>query len=325
MHAFLRAHPEVFMPSAKEIHYFGSDLQGLPYELDQERYHALFRGTEGKRRVGATCAMALYSNQGAEEIRREVPDAKIVMLLRDPVEMMYAFHSELVYQGMEHVKDFRKAVLLEPERKRGRGLPQNSLPPSIFLYCEMASYAEQVHRFYAHFPQEQIHVILFDDFQKDLPGVYRRLLQFLEVNPEFRPKFSTINPNKRVRSLRLRRLLSQPGPREKALARALIPWRDARQRMSAILSHWNVNFAPRSRMNLSLRRRLASQLAPDVERLSQIIKHDLSHWLSEATYQRSESRHPSEPVDFRSGPAAQRQAYHPMEERAVNSLSRQNE
>jgi len=278
MHAFLRAHPEVFMPAVKEVHFFGSDIRGLPYEINSAQYANLFRGAEIKQCVGATCAMALYSMRAAEEIRRESPQTKIVILLRDPVEMMYAFHSELVFQEMEPVRDFEKAVLMENDRKLGRNLPATGLPASIIFYRDMASYAEQVARYFRNFPREQVHVILFDDFQQDLPAVYRRLLEFLGVDPAFRPEFSTINPNKRVRSFYLRRLLKQPDPWTKVLGRILLPSTGLRQRVRGAIERWNVGFVPRSPMGERFRQRLNAELAPDIVRLSQMLQRDLGSW-----------------------------------------------
>jgi hypothetical protein len=122
-------------------------------------------------------------------------------------------------------------------------------------------------------------VILFDDLRQDLPGVYQRLLDFLNVDPNYRPEFGLINPNKRVRSLQVRRILKQRPPWARTLARSLIPVPGLRQRVRDSISRWNVSYAPRLPLAESLHQELVAELTPDIERLSQLLGRDLGAWL----------------------------------------------
>ena len=287
MHAFLRGHPEIYLPERKELHYYGSDLNDLASQLTAEEHAALFQRADAEQCVGETCIWSLYSTRAASEIRREHPDAKIVIMLRDPAEMMYALHSEYLYQQMENVTDFRKALQLEAARRRGQHIPPTNTPKKLFFYRDIVKYAEQVERYLKCFPASQVHVILFDDLRQDLPGVYQKLLGFLNVAPNFRPEFGLINPNKRVRSLHIRRILKQRPPWARTLARSLIPMPGLRQRVRDSISRWNISYAPRRPLADSLRRDLVAELTPDIERLSQLLARDLGDWLRTSRYSRA--------------------------------------
>jgi len=283
MHAYLRLHPEIFMPRGKEIHYYGSDLSSLASQLTAEKHAALFADAGASRRVGETCIWALYSRLAAAEIRRELPRAKIIAMLRNPVEMVYAQHSELVYQWVEDIVSFPRALAAEEDRKRGRRLPKSAypVPPCILFYREVAKYAEQVERYLDAFGPEQVHVIIYDDFQSDSRGVYRAVLEFLGVDAGHRIDLPVINPNKRIRSVRLRKLLHRPPPALRRFCRTIIPSAAARRRWFERLDGWNVGFRPRPPMGEKMRRRLQAEFAPDVKRLSHLLGRDLMHWVGQ--------------------------------------------
>jgi hypothetical protein len=280
MHAYLRRHPEIFLPDAKEIHYYGSDLSGLATQLTDQQHAALFVGAETAKRVGETCIWALYSRRAAAEIRRDVPQARILIMLRNPVEMVYAQHSELVYQWIEDIASFPRALAAEEDRKQGRRLPQGAfpVPRSILFYREVAKYAAQVERYLRAFGPKQVHVIVMDDLKSDPQGVFRSVLQFLDVDAEYRTDLPVINPNKRIRSVQLRKLLHQPPPAANRLCRAVVP-AAVRQRMFESLDRWNVGFRPRRPMDEKLRLCLQEEFTPDVERLSVLLGRDLMHWV----------------------------------------------
>ena len=287
MHTYLRLHPEIFMPRVKEMHYYGSDLSGLASQLTDEKHAALFADVKSQRRVGETCIWALYSRLAAAEIRRDIPRAKIIIMLRNPVDMAYALYSELVYQWVEDIVGFPRALAVEEERKQGRRLPKSaySVPPKVLFYRETAKYAGQVERYLDAFGHEQMHVIIYDDLKKDSRDVYRAALDFLEVDAGHRIEMPVINPNKRVRSIRLRKLLHRPPAALQRLCKTIIPSDTTRQRWFERLDGWNVGFRPRPPMGEKMRRRLQAEFAPDVERLSRLLGRDLMHWVGQGVDQ----------------------------------------
>ncbi len=281
MHAYLRLHPQIFMPRGKEIHFYGSDLSGLPTQLTPEWHARRFAEAGAAQRAGETCIWALYSRLAAAEIHRDIPHARIIIMLRNPVEMVYAQHSELVYQWVEDIVSFPHALAAEEDRKQGRRLPKSphAVPPQILFYREVAKYAVQVERYLDAFGPERVHTIIYDDLKRDPCGVYRAVLEFLGVDPEHRIEMPVINPNKRIRSVRLRKLLHRPPAALQRFCKTIIPSDAMRQRWFKRLDGWNVGYRPRPPMSEKMRRRLQAELAGDVERLSRLLGRDLMHWV----------------------------------------------
>lgn len=286
MHAFLRQHPEVFLPEQKELHFFGSDL-ALAATMSPEKHAALFHDTGGALRVGETCIWALYSTEAAREIQAAQPRARIVAMLRNPIEMMYAQHSEFLYQAIENIARFDRALAAEPARRRGRHLPcRGFLPDSIYFYRAVATFSEQVERYHAAFGPDRVHVILHDDLKRDTARVYRELLMFLDVDPSFVPEFTVINPNKRIKSVALQHALHNPACRSwKILRRSSREWV---QRLIIWATKWNMSNEPRPPMDPALRRRLEAEFAPEIERLGRLLGRDLTAlWLAPAASRRA--------------------------------------
>ena len=108
MYEWLQAHPDVFVP-VKEIHYFGRDLAHRRPEVSAARYAELYEGV-GERIAGDVAVWYLLSESAAEEIHALNPDARIIIMLRRPAEMLHSLHSQLVYSGDEDIEDFEEAL-----------------------------------------------------------------------------------------------------------------------------------------------------------------------------------------------------------------------
>src|SRR6185369_11300005 len=98
---------------------------------------------------------------------------RILIMLRNPVDMMYSLHSRHLLIEVENIDDFRAALAAEEERKRGLCLPARPYPMETLWYREMATYRPQVQRYLDVFGWQSVHVILFDDFANDTARVYR--------------------------------------------------------------------------------------------------------------------------------------------------------
>lgn len=279
MHEYLSGHPQIFMPFHKEPNYFGSDLQRRYGRMSEADYLALFRDAAPDQRVGEASTWYLYSRTAAREIREFSPDADIIIMLRNPVDRMYAQHSQSVFTCQEVIRDFGEALAAEEDRRRGQRLPPGPIRVENLFYRESSRFADQVGRYLEVFGRERVHVILLDDLRQEPLGVYRRTLEFLDVATDFQPDFRPANVNKRLRSTALQRLVfDPPGP-----IRRLIP-RLRRypvvHRLRGAVVGLNSRVAQRSDMDPDLRRRLQAEFAPDVERLGALIGRDLSHWSS---------------------------------------------
>jgi hypothetical protein len=278
MNDYLGQHPRVFVPEAKEIHFFGQDLdiRTARQRDTMESYLARFEGAEAYDRAGEASVWYIYSRTAAQEIKDFNPDASIIIMLRDPVEFMYSQHSQAMHNalGDEDILDFAEALAAEEDRVAGRRpVPAQTTFPDGVYYRRIARFTEQVRRYLELFPREQVHVIVFDDFKADTLGVVQDTYRFLGVDPAFQPETPVVNPNKTYRSWALRRLQQRVPDK----AKDLVPG-GLRRRASEAFYALNRSYQPRARMDPALRAQLKAELAPEVAALGELIGRDLSHW-----------------------------------------------
>lgn len=278
---YLGKHPDIFIPAIKEVHFFGRDLHFSKGALrDEAAYLALFKGAT-EPRLGEASVWYLYSRSAAQEIHAFNPNAKIVVMLRNPVDMLYSQHSQFLYNGNEDIADFREALAAEPERKAGRRIPKSAHLADGLFYSETARYAEQLERYFTTFGRDNVHVILYDDFRADLPGTYRQTLRFLGVREDFTPEFAVVNPNKRARSALLRDFVQAPPEGVKRLSRLFFP-RSLRQQVMKGLDRANIRYQARAPLDPVLRAELEHCFAPEVEKLGRLLGRDLPWGTPEA-------------------------------------------
>src|SRR5882757_7658017 len=121
----LEAHPEIFVPERKELHHFGTDLYSPTYVRQLDEYLSLFAAAGDAKRVGEASVWYLFSKRAATEINAFNPQASVIIMLRNPVEMLHSLHSQHLYNGTEEISDFATALNAEGDRKMGRCLPKD--------------------------------------------------------------------------------------------------------------------------------------------------------------------------------------------------------
>ncbi len=277
LYRYLSAHPDIFMPGRKEPHFFGSDLEHVPIDARSlDEYLALFAPAGDKKRVGEASVWYLVSQTAAQEIAAFNPEARIIIMLREPVDMLHSLYHHLLYSGSETEPTFEAALAAEPDRRAGRRLPPSRRRRQSLYYREIAAYTAQVERYFDAFGRDAVHVILFDDLKRDAAGMYRDVLAFLEVDPDFRVDFKRVNESRRIRSWRLHVAYSLAFRRSMDYLRG--PALHAMRKGTGILRSLNTAHAPRPPLDPELRQRLRREFEPEVMRLGDLLGRDLSHW-----------------------------------------------
>lgn len=287
MFSYLGKHPEVFIPEVKEPSFFGSDLHHVdkrdrdrapsvrPQTLEQ--YFALFAEGKQKKIAGECSVFYFFSKRAAREIKEFNPSARVIIMLRDPVEMMYSWHKMMLFIGHERIADFDAALNAEDRRKRGEGLPSPPYCLEALFYREMAKLARNVARYLKVFDRDSIHFIIFDDFERDAARVYRETLRFLGVNSDFAPDFKAVNANRAVRSRFWTDFLKNPPPAARRLVNTFVGPSMTRK-LKRFLWDAAAPEKPRPPMDPGLRKRLQAEFLPEVEQLSELLGRDLTHW-----------------------------------------------
>ncbi len=279
MFDYLGDHPEIHNSALKEPQYFATDLdsgsylESITFTRDRDAYLALFNGARTDQLTGEASTWYLYSREASANIHAANPDARIIAMLRHPVQMLYSLHGRRLYAGSEDLADFADALDAEADRKAGRRIPARARNIKALFYREVGRYGEQVARYFDTFGREQVHVVLFDDFIRDPAGAYRSVLEFLRVDPDFRPSFQVVNAGAERRSWRVQQALLSP--RVIRVARAVIP---PRARPTVGRAWDRVNSRPQKRPPLDpqVAASLRAELLPDIERLGSLLGRDLT-------------------------------------------------
>lgn len=277
LYEYLRAHPQIFMSVPKEPMYFGADLTPRYRRMTEPEYLALFKDARAHQRAGEASPWYLYSTAAPAEIKAFEPAARIVIMLRNPVDVMYSQHSQLVFNQREDLTDFAAALAAEPDRLAGRRVPADAIRPEALFYRKSVRFAEQVRRYLDVFGEADVHFIVFDDLVADPTSVYRATLEFLGVDPSVPLDPTVYNPNRTARSGRLQRAIFAPPPALRGLFGRLrqVP---LLHRVRDRLVTANSRPAERQRMDPVLRAALTAEFAPQVAELGEIIGRDLSAW-----------------------------------------------
>lgn len=277
LYSYLQQHPDVFMPVRKEPHFFCPDLPSPGHVVDEAEYLALFAPAAPHQRLGEASVYYLYSTEAARRIRAQLPDARIVIMLRDPVAMMYSLHSQRLFEGHEDLDDFEAALAAESDRRAGRRIPKYGYPTGILQYRDVGRFAAQVQRYFDAFGRDRVHVILYDELAADPAAVYASTCEYLGLAPHPLTSYAQVNPNKTVRSSALRSAVRSDLLR--GIARTLLP-RPRRVQLAKLLKKLNTRYVPRLPIDPELAHRLRAELAPEVAALGQVIDRDLSAWSS---------------------------------------------
>jgi Sulfotransferase family len=276
LYRYLSQHRDVYLPDVKEPRFFSYDPDDRTryagpraHELidsvvkDQEAYEALYAAVDGESAIGDVSPAYLPSPIAAGRIRAAVPEARIVAVLRDPVERAYSHFLDNVGSGWEQETDFERVLDLRDERRRERWWRK-------WDYVDNGFYAAQLERYFEVFERERIRIYLYEELRADTQGVVTDLLRFLDVDPSVEIDVSKrFNVSGVHRSRGVQRLLSAPAPVRRAV-KPLVP--------AGVRSRIRRGNLHRPEMPAVARVRLREIYREDVERLEALIGRDLSAW-----------------------------------------------
>jgi hypothetical protein len=276
----LSKHPEVFTSPVKEPRFFVDEAKALadaagPGDGETKmmsllaEYEALFADAGDAAVRGEASPAYLYDAEAPAKIAALVPDAKLIAILRNPVERAYSNFLYLVREGREPLHDFGAALEAEAERREG-GWSTN------WFYKDKGFYAAQLERYLAHFERDQIHCILYEDYNADPEPAVRDVYRFLGVDDGFSQDLSIrLNVSGLPKSKGLQRV-SNRSRRLKWLIEPLVPDRVRR----GLLKAQNKNLS-RPPLPADVRASLIADYREDIERLRELTGLDVSGWLRE--------------------------------------------
>lgn len=192
LHTALGQHPDVFVTPVKEPPFFDLEYEkGLAFYL-----RTYFSGWKGETAAGESRVAKFALPFVVQRVRETLPDAKLIAMIRNPVDRAYSGWWLRTCHGFEHLS-FREAAERGLEESSGvdpldgpegpacwRGASHSpSGSTQLRRYVQVGHYAEHLARYYAVFPRVQIRVVLFDDLRLRTSETIRALWGFLGVDP----------------------------------------------------------------------------------------------------------------------------------------------
>jgi hypothetical protein len=270
------------MCTPKEPHYFADDLNGFSFTNTFDKYHDLFKGRkENHKVVGEASVWYLYSEKALENIYNYNKEAKIIVMLRNPISLFQSLHQHFVYNGFEDKKDLREAWSCQKNRLTGKNIPKYCPDPKLLQYKNILKLGHQVEKLYSIFPKRQIKFILFDDFIKDTINIYKSTLSFLDLEYDDKVDFPITNQSKESRYKALNHYYLNPPKYVKKI------WGLSKK----IFGNRIINFANKIILLNSKKKKvnenisvdflleIKEHLSSDINKLSRIIDRDLNLWL----------------------------------------------
>jgi Sulfotransferase domain len=278
---YLRSHPNIFVPKVKEPHFFAKDLGSYPSIKTWEDYGELFADSTAEHlRVGEASVYYLRSETAIPGIRQFNPAARIIAMFRNPVDMVYSLHSQLLYWSEETEGDFETAWRLQARRGQGLDLPSTCREPFLVQYAQFGRFGTQTQRLLSTFPGEQVKLISYDDFAASPQSVYRDVIDFLGLPQDNRTHFPRINDNKRAGIAWLRDVIRKPPAGLRTTYHGLKHALGAERIATLKDKIMALNTVKQRRPPLSpaFRAELVEAFRDEVALLSRIWGRDLSHW-----------------------------------------------
>lgn len=282
LHHYLSQHPQVFMSPVKEPKFFALEGEAFNYggPGDNERmqrssvvqidaYRHLFSKAGDKQAIGESSTLYLYSPKAAQRIRHYIPSAKLIAILRNPVERAYSHYLYLRRGGVEYIQTFAEALEAEEDRIKHNWMP-------TWHYKERGFYYVQLRRYFDIFGRDQIQVHLYEDLQADPLKMLQDIFGFLDIDREFSPRTATRHNISGIPKNRsLHNWLSQPHW-IKNYFKSMLPAATTR-RINILIRNKNLDRPP---LSPEIRSQLLESYREDILKLQDLINRDLSAWLS---------------------------------------------
>lgn len=276
LHEYLQQHPQIYLTPTKETNFFAFEGEEINFQgpgdqalkdfsiTDLTTYQKQFTGVTDELAIGEACPSYLYLPQAATKIKNYLPNVRLIVMLRNPIDRAYANFLHIVRDDREPHQDF--ALALQDEAKR---IANNW--EWFWHYIQIGFYGKQLQRYYEMFSPSQIKVYLYEDLKENAIALFQDIFGFLEVNDSFIPDMA-LRPNKSgmPKNKLLHQILTKPNPL-KTFLKPLFP-AQIRQK----IQHQNLNTP---QIALEVRQQLLDLYHSDILLCQELIQRDLSAWL----------------------------------------------
>lgn len=206
LYDWLSSHPLVWAPH-KEACFFSQDIFPTSHLATHipslMAYCQIFEKKNGEQISGEATPKYLYSDHALAEIAHLRSDARIIVNLRDPVDLVISLHSQKLREGVEREGCFEKAWM----RSQDVLAHGDSCLPHEINYYLWACLGSRLEVLYKHFSTSSVLILLASELRDNPRSSYLSVLKFLDLPDDSRTDFTAHNERVRIRNLTLHRSL----------------------------------------------------------------------------------------------------------------------
>jgi hypothetical protein len=278
---YLKQHPDVFLPDAREPHHFAPAKWAGQPAMNRDDYEALFDDVTSESAVGEISTGYLYYKDSPARIQAILPQCRIVAIVRSPIERAFSGYLHEQRDGMEDVS-FETAIAQERDGTRAdRGFG--------FQYVAQGFVHDALSDYIKRFGRSNVHVGLYDDFRTSPGEFMTELFRFLGVDPTFSGQWThRYNPSGTPLSTGLNRLLLGTGEQPvnknslaRRLARSLFS-QNMRTRIWHMVRDLNIRLGTRQALQPESRLYLESTYRSEIHALENLLGRSLDHWFGKS-------------------------------------------
>ena len=268
---YLSEHPEVVMSHPKEPHYFSTDIENGRM-TDELKYLTCFVQEKPPIAVGEASTLYLYSKYAIQNILEFNPNAKFIVMLRKPIDIVLSFHQVALNYFGETETNIETAWDLQIVRQNGKQIPKGCPDPQLLMYGEIAKLGAQVKRLTNQVKPDQIKFIYFDEFVNKTDKVYCSVLEFLKVNKNHTPSFENHNPTRPIKFNKLTKIVNQAVGLKKTVG--IKKEFGVAKKIHTV----NVKGGSLKQMSRTLKTKMNLYFEKDIQLLSDLMNKNISDW-----------------------------------------------
>lgn len=285
----IKQHPDIFMSAVKEPNFFALEGQEKITGYDKEDpdgfnfypwavtnlkdYHKLFEDVENQKAIGESSTMYQYMPKAPQNIKKHIPEAKLIAIFRNPADRLYSRYLHLVRENRPPTPNFEDCF------ERGNlWWQKNDLIQEGFYYSHMKRYFEL-------FDASQIKIMLYEDLRQKPVEFMQELFEFLGVDHSFVPDMSVqYNVSGKIKNKYVDLIIGQQSLIRRGLEKispTLIQNVRESRAMQKIVTNLRKKNLERVPLSNALRKRLIEEIyKEEILSFGNLIQRDLNGWLS---------------------------------------------
>jgi hypothetical protein len=264
---WLSDHPDIYLPPEKELHYFSKEMN--IFNLTEEDYLEKYKNRKERILLDASTSY-IYSDTAIQNIEKKIGNAKYIVMLRNPIDLVYSLYEQCVYEGIEKSKSFKEAWELSDIRWQGKD-PYGYKYPKALAYKQIGMIGTHLEKLFNLVEKDRI-LVLFLEELKNPEKVWKKVLSFLEIEYFPKKEFPQLNPAKTVKFKPINYFLF------KIFELKIKLGIKRNLGIASFVRKFITEYRQRPPLDYSFKKELQKFYLPEIEKVEQLLNINLEKW-----------------------------------------------